>query len=130
MNSTETREVNIPLLRKAVEWAETEAAKPPELCEWNQGSWVAVVDPMDRQEIGTGYTTKSLGKAQECGTCFCVAGYVVEVVDGRTHVDLIPDRAAELLGIDMYEAMAGLFSTDNTIADVRRIAEDLAGERL
>lgn len=121
---------NVPLLRKAVEWAEAEAAKPPELCEWNQGSWVAPKSRETALRLGTTYTTSGLGKADECGTCFCIAGYVVDAVDGPTHVDEIPARAAELLGIDRFSGEGHLFDSDNSIEDVRRIAEEIAGERL
>ena len=55
------RQVNIPLLRKAVEWAEAEAAKPPELCEWEQGFWWVPPGSEVRED---------LARADECGTCF------------------------------------------------------------
>lgn len=105
--------VNVPLLRKAVEWAEAEAAKPySEFCQWDQAEWV---------------------QQTYCGTRFCIAGYVAQlqdarfagssVVDGRTAQKV----AAEALGCGHASA---LFAVTNTIEDVRRIAEDLAGERL
>lgn len=120
------QQVNIPLLRKAVEWAEAEAAKPWGLGEWYQADTV-VTNPT------------AIRKDPECGTCFCVAGFVAAqqderfavtpVVDGRHAVDV----ASEALGLpDGWAALTrgGLFSGGNTIADVRRIAEDIAGERL
>jgi hypothetical protein len=135
--------VNVPLLRKAVEWAETEAAKPRELCEWEQNFWHlppsmralrlesarrAEESPEEYwgEEEASAYT-----KAPECGTCYCVAGFIVsQRIDIRDISGWsIPDQAAEFLGIDYKDAQP-LFDADNTIEDVRRIAEDLAGERL
>lgn len=114
--------VNIPLLRKAVEWAEAEAAKPDRYCEWWQASY-----KLDGEDIG-----------RECETCYCIAGYVVHLNGG-----LPPDGdyedydeiAANLLGIDTdhHNFGSGLFNGDNKIEDVRRIAEQIAaeaGERL
>ena len=127
---TETS-VNIPLLRKAVEWAEAEAAKPFELCEWRQAMWVTTFDEDATRKwkfIAQRTTREALGKAPECGTCYCIAGYVVAAVDGREHVSLsTEERAAQLLGLPGH---SDLFDAVNTIEDVRRIAEDIAGERL
>jgi hypothetical protein len=72
--------VNIPLLRKAVEWAEAEAAKPPELCEWRQTYWVTPASEVEAAMWGIWADSRSaveVGRAPECGTCYCVAGYVV-----------------------------------------------------
>lgn len=118
--------VNIPLLRKAVEWAEAEAAKPPELCEWDQGAYRWVNPWM--------YGMKS----RECGTCYCIAGYVTSLVnEDFANGGAVPDPAeiaADALGIERFngtaDAGAHLFSDDNSIEDVRRIAEQIAGESL
>lgn len=128
-------EVNIPLLRKAVEWAEAEAAKPPELCEWFQGAYIypSLADhaqfAWDGKPYGTGVNNTMIGRAQECGTCFCVAGKVAYDAlvnrDGRR----APGIAADVLGLSDEQADT-LFYSDNSIADVRRIAESIAGERL
>lgn len=118
---------NIPLLRKAVEWAAAEAQKPPEQREWNQGTWA---------------------EPTACGTAYCVAGYVAitampgarEVASTYGDYDLYVgdkrwrwDEAAQgLLGITGDEA-DDLFAAGNTITDVRRVAEEIAaraGERL
>jgi hypothetical protein len=112
-----TDQVNIPLLRKAVEWAEAEATKPPTRRLWWQGDY--------RMETA-------------CGTAFCIAGYVGQMLDDRyaetTFVDgtHVADFAAEALGIDAdcADGVDGLFSSNNSIEDVRRIAEEIAGERL
>lgn len=110
-------EVNIPLLRKAVEWAEAEAAKPLPESQWYQGAF--------RQE-------------KACGTAYCIAGYVAQMQDPRYAKDVwaggkfVGETAAEALGIksSMGTEPGHLFYSGNTIEDVRRIAEDIAGERL
>lgn len=126
---TETT-VNIPLLRKAVEWAEAEAAKPWELCEWNQQDTIRPPENVlpSFRDLQAGVSV-SAQKAAECGTCFCVAGYVVAVIDGPAWRDSRMKRAAEHLGLNDDDAW-DLFAANNTIADVRRIAESIAGERL
>lgn len=121
-------EPNIPLLRKAVEWAEAEAAKTDGTCLWNQGVWAASTD---------------------CGTAHCIAGYVVmaahpgnvtvaesEYGDLDLYVDgeeaLWGETAQELLGLTVHERV-DLFDGANTITDVRLFAEQIAaraGERL
>jgi hypothetical protein len=113
-----TGPVDIPLLRKAVEWAEVEAAKPTEQCQWYQGAYDVPAYEVNRK----------------CGTCYCIAGWVCLVADGEVPEFGIGPRAAELLGIpDEHNYEGGLFWDTNTIEDVRRIAEGIAaeaGERL
>lgn len=118
---TENTQVNIPLLRKAVEWAEAEAAKPPELCEWYQAAYCLPQDII-----------RAVGRSPECGTCYCVAGYVATLVSpGWYQADELaaPGIAMEALGLDPVGRLR-LFAMGNTIEDVRRIAEEIAGERL
>jgi hypothetical protein len=106
--------VNIPLLRKAVEWAEAEAAKPVEQCQWYQGYWAVPAEIIKR----------------DCGTCYCIAGRVLH--DAGLPIDDYSAEnnaraAAGLLGIDWEEAMyGGLFSASNDIQAVRRKAEEIA----
>lgn len=120
--------VDIPLLRKVVEWAETEAAKPPELCEWNQETWVAPANKADDEAWSFGYVLpKARVRAPECGTCFCIAGYTASITVGPT--EDIGEVAQEILGLCPGDAGA-LFNVSNTIEDIRRIAEDIAGESL
>lgn len=109
---------NIPLLRKAVEWAESEAAKTDGTCLWNQAEYV-----IDRGE---------------CGTAYCIAGFAVvngvasaEVdawglleVDGRPRHWHTAGR--EVLGLSDDEA-DDLFADSNSITDVREVAEQIAG---
>lgn len=128
---------NIPLLRKALEWAEEEAEKPFAESQWRQASWVvgpgrALVNPQGE------YETK-------CGTAYCFAGWTAYATLGE-HEDLrlggdildkttgkrvthCEDRAIEELGITPAEADA-LFYADNSIKRLRKIAEAIAGERL
>lgn len=122
--------VNIPLLRKAVEWAEGEAAKPRELSEWEQGYWMLSVQTRveaaaNAERFGHGLLPEFV-KAPECGTCYCIAGYVAH----SAGLDGAPRREArDLLGLSRQQA-ENLFDAYNTIEDVRRIAESIAGERL
>lgn len=123
-------EPNIPLLRKVVEWAEAEAAKPLLGREWNQGNWAV--------------------KLPSCGTAFCIAGKAVfesipdaELRPGTfipVHLDLYVDgvlvsweeKGMEVLGLTEREADA-LFSGGNDIETVRHYAEWIAqraGDRL
>lgn len=119
-------EVNIPLLRKAVEWAEAEAAKP--VGDWFQP--LTVVPREEREQLG-------LGVAEGCGTAYCIAGYIAAITTGLDNPydspDLkgrsICDFASEQIGIER-DAASALWSMSNTIADVRRVAEQFAGERL
>jgi hypothetical protein len=130
---------DVPLLRKTVEWVEEQEALT-ESREWDQGSWYAAAyeEPW-------------------CGTVYCVAGKIALdhgwkpchflpeaenwVKDGE--VRDIEELASEILGLrvciaersgfaacDPDQHDQALFHGDNTAADVRRIAERIAGERL
>ncbi len=126
---------NIPLLRKAVEWAEAEAAKTDGSSLWNQAAYAIATD---------------------CGTAFCIAGWTVaNFAEGVTvqpyptgygeqpgelvsvvHPDGRPvaweREAQQLLGLTDAEAW-DLFEVDNDIHRVRDLAEQIAarvGERL
>jgi hypothetical protein len=118
---------NIPLLRKAVEWAEAEAAKTDGPCMWNQAIWATPTD---------------------CGTTYCIAGYVCATTsDPRivvSHEDVWPElyvdgewapwseTAQAQLGLTHDEAEA-LFLDAQDLPAVRAAAESIAaraGERL
>jgi hypothetical protein len=128
-------EPNIPLLRKAVEWAEAEAAKTDGTGLWNQAAYAVATD---------------------CGTAFCIAGWTVANAAEDVTVGPYPtgygteagelqqaihdngkpvvweSEAASLLGLTDGEAW-DLFNVDNDIHTVRRLAESIAarvGERL
>ena len=125
---------NVPLLRKAVEWVEAEAAKGKDskgipLGEWIQGAWAT-----DKTDLVTYYGT-ALEQEHTCGTAFCVAGYVGQLQEPRyaekdtvdgVHVS---EFAEKVLGLTPSESTA-LFSGGNSAEDVRRIAERIAGEAL
>lgn len=110
--------VNIPLLRKCVEWAEVEHARGP-LSQWNQACWAepfesvvwARVYDEARQEYPeatyeelSDITDKTV-KAWEvptCGTAYCVAGYAA-MVSGLTDehgIELNTDAVRDVLGED------------------------------
>ena len=133
-------DVNIPLLRKAVEWVEEQAQKPDIDREWFQPNYVCTPTPraflMLRQ---TGWDHASLENlnqvAAHCGTAYCVAGYIGMISDPRyaeaevvddVHVS---DFATAELGITRSQA-GDLFSGANTAADIRTAAERIAGEAL
>lgn len=117
---TEANEFNLPLLRKAIEWAKAEAALENN-GQWDQGTWRRV---------------------EACGTKYCVAGYVCEtmgerwhpeypqwVMDAETGNDVIPGQvAAQHLGLYECEA-AQLFRGDNSIHMVLDYARAFAARR-
>jgi hypothetical protein len=140
-------EVNIPLLRKGLEWVEWQDTLPLIDSEWNQGDFV--IDPEVKAFImiaGERFRSENRMTSGEmdalvtrvaphCGTAYCFAGYVGQLEDGRyatrdevdgIHVGLF---AQEQLGITDDQAEA-LFSADNTAHDIRSICEDIAGEPL
>lgn len=135
--------VNVPLLRKVVEWAEAESKKPEIDREWKQDLWIttpaAKAFSLFRDVCGvTVKATQVKQVAEHCGTAYCIAGYIAQSVDARyvseSEVDGVDVSrvAARELGIeeDLACARGGLFYGSNTIHDIRRIAEELAGEKL
>lgn len=134
-------EVNVPLLRKAVEWAETEASKP-EGGRWMQGTWMFQVDEF-LNDMHNSFATvedrlawlESEHIDPTCGTAYCIAGYVAQLMNpeyrerhviGGRH---LADFATDELGISDDEADR-LFAASNTIEDIRRVAEEIAGGKL
>jgi hypothetical protein len=129
-------DVNVPLLRKAVEWAEAEAARP-EGGHWLQPSWVrdlSTLSPAEREAR----EAQGLHLAS-CGTAYCIAGWVAQHEAGPENVSvpsvsvtaggrtwMIDDYAAARLGLNFMDADR-LFAGSNTIEDVRRIAEEIVG---
>jgi len=139
-------EVDIPLLRKAVEWAEAEAARGDEGL-WDQESWMT-------GSVG-GMLEGNIYQEVTCGTSYCVAGWVCQAAgdkfvhnaehhgmrdSGDTaypfqslapngNVQFIGNRAQQLLGIGEKDADM-LFDDSNSIEDIRRFAESIAGEKL
>lgn len=123
--------INIPLLRKTVEWVEEQDTLSPRTNPervWNQRTWY--------ESIALG---DIFGLGWSCGTAMCFAGKVAieagwEPV-GQSHVKRgevlmhIDDAARLELGISENDSEY-LFEGDNTAEDIRRIAENIAGERL
>lgn len=127
--------VNIPALRKVVEWAEAEAAKPEHLCEWYQGLFVMptsaddpVLSSLPEGSRGT-VMARRVTLALDCGTAYCIAGKVAFDSGRAWTYSTAGDVAQEELGLTDSQAV-WLFSAGNSIEDVREIAESLAGERL
>ncbi len=117
-------EPNIPLLRKAVEWAEAEAAKTDGTGLWNQ-AWYA-----EQRECGTAYCIAGFAIMAGLSGAKLVDGYELEV-DGNDCVSWF-DTGRAALGLTENEAYA-LFNANNSIAEVREVAEQIAaraGERL
>lgn len=155
MTSEPERTVDVPLLRKALEWAEAEAEKPEELRSWDQAffavsaterlRYLGALEKVTREKIN-----ELVSAGEACGTVYCLAGYVngalcVDELEaqgrefngssynarGETQAEV----AAELLGIEppvsgLRPEPGHLFAGSNSIEDVRRIAESLAGEKL
>ena len=135
---TKRLEVNIPLLRKAVEWAEFEAAQPAIDCHWNQGWFVlkpqdVAADLLDSCESYEASHLDAL--APHCETTYCIAGYVGQLLNPAyakndtvrgVHV---AEFARRELGISQGDA-EWLFEGSHTIEEVRSVAEHIAGEKL
>jgi hypothetical protein len=122
-------ELDVPLLRKAVEWVQTEAKRPVKESEWCQGEWRVFGRDMGRT----------------CDTVYCVAGYVATVVgtkwvdypsrDGSLYAGFFDsdDRSASViarkaLGLDADEARA-LFHGNNSAKRVLEIAREICENR-
>lgn len=135
--------IDIPLLRKGVEWVEDEATKPWSDRVWHQDYWIMSAEtahPSD-SELKRGEAERGQTK-NFCGTCYCFAGNIAawdgfRVYDAferaknpETGETVDPDTyATERLGLT-YEQAEALFDGDNSAEDIRRIAEEIAGQRL
>ena len=134
---------NIPLIRKATEWAE-EQEQLVGLRMWNQDFWFRTLDrQLAKQNIHDPL----------CESAMCIAGFVVHTLgyifdfdeasvldetgyycasyanhpDGST--GSISSIAQRELGINDEQARI-LFDGPNSAADIRRISEEIAGEAL
>lgn len=147
--------LNIELLRDAVEWAEAEAKKKSG--KWDQNRWAVgplakrrlrdsegILRPVIKVTCGSSFCLAGNICASE-GDRLVVSGW--RAIDGEVMADYaipkgsrevksIRERACELLGVDSVDVedddgvhgFHDLFDGDNTIEDVRRIAELLAAE--
>lgn len=125
--SDQVPEVNVPLLRKAVEWVREQAALPRRQSAWYQGNWAIAGEELGR----------------ECGTAYCVAGYVAQlsgevVTMGGSWPRLVDDDGQDLAISEYAQAQLGLvtdeadalFAAANGLEDVEWVASQLAGEEL
>jgi hypothetical protein len=144
-------EVNVPLLRKAVEWAEESHAKMQARRErlavikghswWRDMPTETVMDADDEYEWDQNHWRMPVERSGvDCGSACCIAGWVATQVDpdfaaGRNAKGEVVDSAAaaeiarEALGLSVGAGVS-LFHSENSIEDVRSIAERIAGERL
>lgn len=152
-------EVNVPLLRKTVEWVEEQAALHWRHREWRQSDWVSPPPGADTDGTCSNATCRccepqrralrARATGPACGTAYCLAGYighldgvlatipviardgtVVEVeTDRTTDGEHVSRYAARRLGLT-GETEHPLFNASNTAQEIRRIAEKIAGEPL
>lgn len=122
--------VDIPRLRKAVEWVEEQAALPVTIRQWLQTKWMVI-----RGHDSYHDNILENNQRTECGTAMCLAGKVVQDEYGRTWIkERLPnvsfrDEGAKLLGLTMVQADM-LFDANNSATEIRAIAERIAGEKL
>lgn len=134
-------EVNVPLLRKALEWAEAEAERPAAVREWDQSMWVSTSEDRElniKKYSGVHGNLVALEQQRQeagCGTCYCLAGYLVHVLDGQPLEAADNDQfsyydaGAHVLGLSVVQAVR-LFAPGNSIEGLRVLAEEFAGEKL
>ena len=136
-------EVNIPLLRKGLEWVEEQDALPEIDREWNQRDWItsplfrslALVYQRGRFSSPEAHKRAARQVAPHCGTAYCFAGYIAQLENERyanqIEVDGVDvgDFAQEVLGLTQDQANE-LFEGDNTAEMIREICERFAGQRL
>lgn len=122
--------INVPLLRKTVEWVEEQEKLDPLTNPeriWNQQHW---------------YWEQSFGCELDnwsCNSVMCIAGKIAidagwepegESMMSRDDLMLPAAHIASLeLGLSNSQATR-LFDGDNNAESIRRIAEEIAGERL
>ena len=131
-------EVNIPLLRKAVEWAEFQSALPMIDCQWDQAFFI--IKPQDRvddllSEFPNLDEQHEAVVATHCGTAYCIAGYVGQLLNpGYEQHDVVngvhvAEFARDHLGLNEEDA-EWLWEGSHTIEEVRSVAETIAGQKL
>lgn len=137
-------QVNIPLLRKGVEWVEEQAKLSwVEGRAWWQDNWQTPKQYVEGFALMTtppGHMSDFDRIAAGCGTAYCFAGYIGQLLDPRyaestwvdgLHVSSFAARALGLeAGPDPSAEANRLFRATNTAEDIRRVAEEIAGEPL
>jgi hypothetical protein len=131
---------NVPLLRKLVEWVEWQDSLPDIDNQWNQGDYV--LDEETRAvvllagcSIANATDRQVQTVAKHCGSAYCAAGYVGQLLDERyAFSDMVnglhvADFARHQLGITVNQS-AQLFSAGNSPALIRLLCERFAGEPL
>jgi hypothetical protein len=140
---------NIPLLRKAVEWVEWQDTMPEIDREWDQAEFrnatnehayrLAYFALLAAGVRSTNRRAQTIGLSQYlepyCGTSFCVAGYIGQLLNreyatqDKVNGVFVAEYATKQLGLTLDQAEE-LFDGCNTAADIRRICERIAGEKL
>lgn len=120
-----TDNVNIPVLRKAVEWVEEQDKFPAETRSWNQYGIITSEE----------YRVRSLKHEQGCGTGYCIAGYIAETFAPEELAAGQPviRTAMRVLNLTLHDLITTgqtLFAAENSAAQIRTYAEKLAGEKL
>lgn len=136
-----TNTVNVPLLRKGLEWVEEQAALPVTRRRWNQGSYVVpwrrwLLSQVSAAEYHKAVFQSETGALFDCGTACCFAGYIAQEAEPGFNELSIEDQsqsardvAIKHLGISEWEARH-LFNGDIGPAAIRSICEKIAGEPL
>jgi hypothetical protein len=128
---------DIPLLRKAVEWVEEQEQLLPIDREWDQEHYQMTSIHHAMVLLG-GIPTQLrylYQVAAHCGSTYCVAGYIGQMLDARyrdtTVVEgvHVAEFAMEQLRLTPIQGRS-LFAANNSAADVRQIAENIAGQPL
>lgn len=117
---------------------------------WYQGLWSTTVLTTSEALARSGKIEPQELTVQDCGTAYCIAGFTIsqepgyhveldaEVIGGNVYlretlngsrIENHKEIAEKLLGLTNSQAVE-LFSGGNSVEDVRRIAEEIAGEKL
>lgn len=134
-------EPNVPMLRKYVEWVEEQEALPEIDRTWVQRWWMTTAGShaaMMLEMVPMIDFKARVTAVNHCGTAYCLAGKVAMDHDPEyANVPIVnnvhcADLALNLLGLehDRMPSRHPIFRSENTAADIRRIAEQAAGERL
>ena len=133
-------EVNIPLLRKEVEWVEEQDQLPLIDRRWDQRTYFTsafnhahrlMVELINGKSMGsnTDFARLVENVSGHCGTAYCLAGHVAIMHEPDNHDESEAAIARRLLGLDFVQAEQ-LFSGGNTAKEIRFLAEYFAGQKL